>query len=165
MAIRRAILGLAVASAGVLALSPMAPASGPAFPGPSLGMPTTTAVQPLGFGAPSPVLMPRMNQSVSMSYATDGTRSVSQSMYMNEMSWRLSDPLTLHLDLGLLAPLWSSGPQSMALREQTPVILPRLGLEWRPSSSTFVSLSVAQSPLASSWTDPWRSTGSGSFAP
>jgi len=128
--------------------------STPAMP----GVATTTALQPMGFGSPSPILMPRMRQSVSMSYATNGSQSVSQSMYTNEMSWKLSDPLTLHLDLGLLAPMWASGPQSAALREQTPVILPQVGLEWRPSTSTVVSLSVARGPMTASWSDPWSSS-------
>jgi hypothetical protein len=118
----------------------------------------TNTFQPMGFGSPSPVLMPRMRQSVSMSYASDGTRSVSRSLYMNEMSWRLSDPWTLHLDLGLSAPLYASGPGSDALRGQTAELYPRLGLEWRPSESTVMMLSVARSPYAS-WTDPWNSMG------
>ena len=132
---------------------------GPSVPA-SAGTPST-AFQPLTFGSPTPVLAPRMRQSVTLSYATNGTNSASGSMYTNEMSWRLSDPLTLHLDLGVATPLWASGPGSEALREQTPVLLPAVGLEWRPSDNTAVTLLVSRSPYASSWADPWRSTWSG----
>jgi len=146
---------LVSASWSMAPMVPSAQASG--FPAGGSGAPTTT-FQPLGFGSPSPVLMPRMRQSVTMSYASNGTNSVSQSLYMNEMSWRLSEPWTLHLDLGLAAPLYASGPGADALRGQTAELYPRLGLEWRPSESTLMVLSVARAPYAS-WTDPWSSTG------
>lgn len=141
----------------------MAPLAAPATGlGPSVpaASPTTT-FQPLSYGSPSPVLMPRMRQSVTMAYASNGSTSASGSLYTNEMSWRLSQPLTLHLDLGVATPLWASGPGSEALREQTPVLLPAVGLEWRPSDNTALTLFVARSPYASSWADPWRTTMSG----
>ena len=122
------------------------------MPGPT--GPSTT-FQPMGFGSPDPVLRPRMRQSVTMGYATNGRSSVSGSMYTNEMSWRLSEPLTFHLDLGVATPLWASGPGSDALREQTPQLLPSAGLEWRPSDNTMLLLSVSRSPYASSWNRPW----------
>lgn len=159
----RVIPFLLVAAFGLHAMVPMAGGSSSPWGGatPTSGG-TSTAISPLGFGSPTPLLVPRMRQSVSMSYATNGERSVSQSMYVNEMSWRLSDPLTLHLDVGILAPLWSSGSGSAAYREQTPMLLPRLGLEWRPSDRTLMMLTVGMGDL---WNDPASTIAPGRTAP
>lgn len=148
------ILGLLLGSTPTQAMAPIAtPAPGLA-PFAPVGEQAST-FQPMTFGSPAPVLAPRMRQSVTMGYATNGSTSVSGSLYMNEMSWRLSDPLVLHLDLGLATPLWASGAGSEALREQTPTVLPAVGLEWRPSDNTAFTLSVSRSPLAPSWNRPW----------
>lgn len=156
--------GALVAFLGAMATQTMAPLVAPAV-GVGASSSTNTAIQPLAFGSSSPVLMPRMRQSVTMGYATNGSSSASGSLYTNEMSWRLSGPLTLHLDLGVAAPLWASGPGSEALREQTPVLLPAVGLEWHPTDNAAVTLLVSRSPYASSWTDPWGSTLSGYRVP
>lgn len=158
MVLLRVISLLSAAVLGVHAMAPLA--GGSASPWGS--SPASPALSPLGFGSPSPVLVPRMRQSISMSYATDGQRSASQSLYVNEMSWRLSDPLTLHLDVGVLAPLWSSGSGSAAFREQTPMLLPRVGLEWRPSERTLMMLSVGLGDL---WYDPSSTIAPGRVAP
>lgn len=163
MVFMRVIPILLVAALGAQAMAPMVGGSASpwgAVPPSSGG--TSTAISPLGFGSPSPLLVPRMRQSVSMSYATNGERSVSQSMYVNEMSWRLSDPVTLFLDVGIVAPLWASGSGSAAYREQTPVLVPRLGLEWRPSDRTLMLLSVGLGDL---WNDPSSTIAPGRFSP
>lgn len=152
------VLAVLLGSMPTQAMAPLAaPMSGfgPAVPA---AVEPTTTFQPMGFGAPSPILRPKMRQSVTMGYSTNGTNSVSGSLYTNEMSWRLSEPLTFHLDLGVATPLWASGPGSEALREQTPVLLPTVGLEWRPSDNTAFTLSLSRSPYASSWNNPWAST-------
>lgn len=158
MSLRSLLVTSVVLVSAAFSSAPLVPLAQESGFAPVGGGDAPNTFQPMGFGSPSPVLMPRMRQSVSMSYATDGTRSVSRSLYMNEMSWRLSDPWTLRLDLGLSAPLYASGPGSDALRGQTAELYPRLGLEWRPSESTVMMLSVARSPYAS-WTDPWNPMG------
>lgn len=151
-----AVLAILLGSMPTQAMAPLAapsPGFGPSVPAMTTG--SNTTFQPMGFGSPDPVLRPRMRQSVTMGYATNGRSSVSGSMYSNEMSWRLSEPLTFHLDLGVATPLWASGPGSETLREQTPELLPTAGLEWKPSDNTSVLLSVSRSPYASSWNRPW----------
>ncbi|MCB9497530.1 MAG: hypothetical protein H6686_11650 [Fibrobacteria bacterium] len=144
---------LVVATGAVPPMVPMADPSGLS------GGTGSSVVSPLGFGSPTPILRPVMRQSVSMGYSTNGRTSVSQSMYVNEMSWRLAEPLTLHLDLGIAAPMWASGPGTAALREQTPQLFPAVGLEWRPSDNSLLMLSFSRGPWAGSWSDPWASPG------
>lgn len=156
------VLAVLLGSMPTQAMAPLAapaPGLGPAVPSATGG--ASTDFQPMTFGSATPVLAPRMRQSVTMGYATNGSTSVSGSMYMNEMSWRLSTPLTLHLDLGVATPLWASGAGSEQLREQTPELLPAVGLEWRPSDNTAFTLSVSRSPYAPSWNRPWSAMGSG----
>lgn len=159
----RVIPFVLVAAFGLHAMAPMAGGSAsPWGSAPPTSGGSSTVISPLGFGSPSPLLVPRMRQSVSMSYATNGERSVSQSMYLNEMSWRLSDPVTLFLDVGVVAPMWASGSGSAAYREQTPMLLPRLGLEWRPSDRTLMMLSVG---LGDVWNDPASTIAPGRLSP
>jgi hypothetical protein len=119
-------------------------------------------VPSLGMGSSQPVLMDpkrfQMQQSVSFSAASGGGSSFSQSFYQNQMAWRLSDPLTLHLDLGILSPLSSSGPANAGF-ERGAYLIPSVGLEYRPTESTLFLLQYTRlpsSPLGSKGALPWQ---------
>jgi len=116
----------------------------------------------LGPGSEQPVLADpkriRMSQSVSMSAGAGGGGSFSQTVYQNRIDYRLSDPLTLHLNLGFLTPLQTTGVYSQGMQKGT-YLLPDVGLDYRPSESTLISLrytSVPSAPLGSPGGLPWH---------
>jgi hypothetical protein len=119
-------------------------------------------VPSLGMGSAQPVLVDparfQMRQSVSFSAASGGGSSFSQSLYQNHLTWRLSDPLTLHLDLGILSPLASSGPATAGMQPGA-YLIPSVGLQYRPTESLFFQLqytSLPSSPLGSKGALPWQ---------
>ena len=129
----------------------------PANPGAGSGV-----VGALGMGSAQPVLVDpkrfEMRQSVSFSAASGGGSTLSQSFYQNSMSLRLAEPLTLHLDLGILSPLSASGPAASGVQRGA-YLIPSLGLEYRPSESTLLTLqytSLPSAPLGSKGALPWR---------
>jgi hypothetical protein len=116
----------------------------------------------LGPGSAQPVLMDpkrvQMSQSVTFSAMSGGGQSYSQSMVQNRIDYRLSDPLTLHLDLGILTPLQASGAAAQGLQRGA-YLIPDIGLEYRPSESLLFALryvSVPSAPLGSPGGLPWR---------
>jgi hypothetical protein len=108
----------------------------------------------------------RQSYSVGMSAGSFGTQSAG--LYLNTLSYRLADPLTLSADIGFHTPFYSSlgGPASGF---QNPglgssLVLPHVGLEYRPSEHTSFSLHLFNGPDAakaygypgtSLW-DPWN---------
>jgi hypothetical protein len=119
-------------------------------------------VPSLGMGSPQPVLAdPRriqMQQSLSFSAAAGGGSSLSQSFYQNNLTMRLSDPLTLHLDLGILSPLSSSGPATSGV-ERGAYLIPSVGLEYRPTESLLFLVQYTRlpsAPIGSKGALPWQ---------
>jgi len=98
-----------------------------------------------------------MRQSYSLSYVSSGTGSFSQGLYLNQMTWQLGSPLRLFLDVGLHTPLQGTGTGSAAAQQGTSFVMPRLGLEWRPTQNTTVMLQYVQidprtqEPLSGAW--------------
>jgi hypothetical protein len=143
-----------------LCFAPFAEGFSSTFPSnPSAG---SGVVGALGMGSPQPVLMDpkrfQMRQSVSFSAASGGGSTLSQSFYQNSMTMRLAEPLTLHLDLGILSPLSASGPAAAGLQRGA-YLVPSLGLEYRPSESTLLTLqytSLPSAPIGSKGGLPWR---------
>ncbi len=116
----------------------------------------------LGMGADQPVLVDpkrmEMRQSVTFSAASGGGSSMSQSFYQNSIDYRLSDPLILHLDLGILTPLSQSGPAAQGVQRGA-YLIPSVGLEYRPSESVrmyFQYSSVPSAPVGSNGGLPWQ---------
>jgi hypothetical protein len=123
---------------------------------------TTGSFPALGPGSAQPVLMdPRrmqMSQSVTFSAMSGGGGSYSQSMIQNRIDYKLWDPLTLHLDLGILTPLQASGTAAQGMQKGA-YLIPDIGLEYRPTESVLFALryvSVPSAPLGSSGGLPWR---------
>lgn len=128
---------------------------------PSLSAPSGV-VPSLGMGSAQPVLVDpkriQMRQSVSFSAASGGGSSFSQSLYQNNLIWKLSDPLTLHLDLGILSPLSASGPASQGVQRGA-YLIPSIGLEYRPTESVlmlFQYTSLPSAPMGSRGSLPWQ---------
>jgi hypothetical protein len=94
-----------------------------------------------------------MYQSYSMSFGAGGGNQTSSGLYLNTVSYRLSDPLTLSMDMGFHTPFYNSMPgmQSGNLWDgttQSSLVLPRIGLEYKPSEHTSFSLQLINGPDA-----------------
>lgn len=128
----------------------------PTLSGSSAGLPS------LGMGSEQPVLVDpqhmEVRQSVTFSAASGGGSSISQSFYQSRIDYRLSDPLILHLDLGILTPISYSGPATQGIQRGA-YLLPSVGLEYRPSESVrmyFQYSSVPSAPVGSAGGLPWQ---------
>lgn len=88
-----------------------------------------------------------MRQSYSMGFASGSFGSSSSGLYLNTLSYRLADPLTLSADVGFHTPLYSSSGSFSRGGFQDPrlgssLILPRIGLEYKPTEHTSMSLQL-----------------------
>ncbi|MEN9353773.1 MAG: hypothetical protein RL318_1098 [Fibrobacterota bacterium] len=102
----------------------------------------------LGLGSPMPVTRSKaleVRQSYSLSYAATSGASASQGTYLTQLSYRLASPLTFHLDAGMATPLYSSGMNGADMKGSQ-LLLPRVGLEYRPTESTVLSLNYCRMP-------------------
>ena len=106
----------------------------------------------LGPGSSEPVLVdPRklqVSQSVTIASSYCRGASITQSLYENQLAYRLSDPLTLHLGLGILAPLQSSGMQSQGAQRGV-YFLPDVGFDYRLSESLLFAMRYCSPPATS----------------
>lgn len=135
----------------------LAQMTGPSSPGFSKG-----TFPSLGRGSEQPVLTDpkrmQVHQSVTFSAGSGGGSSYSQGLYNNEITYRLSDPLTLQLNLGVLTPFSASGPASQGMQKGA-YLIPDIGLEYRPSESVIFSvkyMSIPASPVGQSGGLPWQ---------
>ncbi len=88
-----------------------------------------------------------MHQSYSVNFASGSLGTSSAGLYLNTLSYKLADPLTLSADVGFFTPLYSStggfnrgGIQDPRLGSS--LVLPRVGLEYKPSKNTTLSLQL-----------------------
>ncbi|MBK9577179.1 MAG: hypothetical protein IPK50_04715 [Fibrobacterota bacterium] len=116
----------------------------------------------LGRGSEQPVLTDpkrmQVHQSVTFSAGSGGGSTYSQGLYNNEITYRLSDPLTLQLNLGVLTPFSASGPAAQGMQKGA-YLIPDIGLEYRPSESVLFSvkyMSIPAAPVGQSGGLPWQ---------
>ena len=86
-----------------------------------------------------------MHQSYSVNFASGSYGSSSAGLYLNTLSYRLADPLTLSADVGFYSPLYSSTGSFSRSGFQDPrlgssLVLPHVGLEYKPTKNTSLSL-------------------------
>ncbi len=93
-----------------------------------------------------------MRQSYSVGFSSSSIGSQSSGLYLNTISYRLADPLVLSADVGFHMPFYSSlgGPTSGF---QNPglggaLVLPHVGLEYRPSENSSISIHFINGPDA-----------------
>lgn len=94
-----------------------------------------------------------MQQSYSVGFSSGSLGSRSAGLYLNTLSYRLADPLTLTADVGIHTPLYSSLGGPMAGGRGNPalgssLVLPHVGLEYRPSEHSSFSLHFFNGPDA-----------------
>ena len=98
-----------------------------------------------------------MQQSYSVSLSSGSFGSQSAGLYLNTISYKLADPLTLSADVGFYTPLYSSAAGLGRGTFQSPgassLVFPRLGLEYKPSEHSSISLQLINGP------DAWKAYG------
>lgn len=87
-----------------------------------------------------------MHQSYSVNFASGSFGSSSAGLYLNTLSYRLADPLTLSADVGFYTPLYASPSMGMSKggfqdpRLGSSLVFPHIGLEYKPSENSTISL-------------------------
>jgi hypothetical protein len=96
-----------------------------------------------------------MQQSYSVSAMASGAGSMSSGLYLNTVSYRVSDPLVLSMDFGIHTPMHSSYPgfEGNSGADASSFVLPRFGLEYRPNERFTLNLEVFNGP------DAWKAYG------
>jgi len=87
-----------------------------------------------------------MHQSYSVNFASGSVGSSSAGLYLNTLSYRLADPLTLSADVGFYTPFYASTSMGMSKggfqdpRLGSSLVFPHIGLEYKPTDNTSISL-------------------------
>ncbi len=98
-----------------------------------------------------------MRQSYSLSALSGPGGSASSGLYLNTLSYRISAPLLMFVDVGFHTPLHSSIPGMSASAGAGSIVLPRMGLEYKPNDRLTMNLELVNGP------DAWKAYGP--FAP
>jgi hypothetical protein len=85
-----------------------------------------------------------MQQSYSLTAVSGGAGTMSTGTYLNTLGYKISDPLFLFVDVGIATPMYSSvqGVNGNTGAAASSVILPRMGLEYRPSDRLTFNLEL-----------------------
>ncbi len=89
-----------------------------------------------------------MRQSYSLSAMSGAYGSASSGLYLNTLSYQLSAPLVMFVDVGIHTPLHSSIPGMEASAGAGSIVLPRMGLEYRPNDRLTMNLELVNGPDA-----------------
>ncbi len=86
-----------------------------------------------------------IRQSYSLNFSGSSLGSSSGGLYLNTLSYKLADPLTLFVDVGIHTPLYSSVADEHLNAAQferlgSSIILPQIGLEYKPTKNTMLSI-------------------------
>ncbi len=87
-----------------------------------------------------------MSQSYSVGFSSGGGNSYSSGVYLNTLSYQLADPLLLRVDLGMHTPFYSNMGGNGDSRnfanhlQSASFIMPHVGLEYRPTENSVISL-------------------------
>ena len=107
-----------------------------------------------------------MSQSYTLSFTSGSAGSFASGVYLNSMSYRLSDPLTLSADMGFFIPIASTLPGSRPNGPgsgegmQPSLIFPHIGLNYQPSENFSMSVDLVNQR------DAWKAYGpEGSLPP
>jgi hypothetical protein len=87
-----------------------------------------------------------MHQSYSVNFSSGSIGTASAGLYLNTLSYRLADPLTLSADVGFYTPLYGSTSRGFAKggfqdpRLGSSLVFPHVGLEYKPTENSSISL-------------------------
>jgi hypothetical protein len=89
----------------------------------------------------------QMQQTYSMAFTSSSFGSQSAGLYLNTMSYQIATPLRVYADVGVYNMFSQSGPISQyntGTPGQPELILPRVGIEYRPTDNVTIMLEVMQ---------------------
>jgi len=89
----------------------------------------------------------KMSQSYSLSYQTFGKNGLALGIYTNSLSYQLSDPLSLQMDVSVMHSPYSSLGGDFA-KSLSGVYLTRAELNYKPSDNTLFQIQFRQIPSA-----------------
>ena len=98
-----------------------------------------------------------MHQSYSVTASSSRAGTTSSGLYLNTLGYKISDPLFLYADVGMYTPIHSTvaGTQNNAGAMGTSLVLPRFGLEYKPSDRWTFNLEWVNGQ------DAWKTYGPG----
>lgn len=89
----------------------------------------------------------KMAQSFSMSYQTFGKQGLALGMYTNSLSYQVSEPLSLQMDVSVVHSPYSSLGGDFA-KSLSGIYLSRAELNYRPSENTLFQIQFRQMPAS-----------------
>lgn len=89
----------------------------------------------------------KMAQSFSMSYQTFGKQGLALGMYTNSLSYQVSEPLSLQMDVSVMHSPYSSLGGDFA-KSLSGIYLTRAELNYRPSENTLFQIQFRQLPAS-----------------
>jgi len=98
-----------------------------------------------------------MHQSYSVTASSSRAGTTSSGLYLNTLGYKVSDPLFLYADVGMYTPIHSTvaGMRDNAGATGTSLVLPRFGLEYKPSDRWTFNLEWVNAQ------DAWKTYGPG----
>jgi hypothetical protein len=86
-----------------------------------------------------------MSQSYSTTMGYTQAGSYSYGLYLNTLSYQIFNPLTFSIDLGIYTPFhssgsYSSGTSSGNLEQMGSLVIPRIGLDYKPTENMLISI-------------------------
>jgi hypothetical protein len=94
-----------------------------------------------------------MQQSYSLSAMSGPHGSLSSGLYLNTLSYQFTPLLVAFVDVGFYTPLHSSIPGLEQGAGMGSLVLPRVGLEYRPTERLSLNLELVNGP------DAWKAYG------
>lgn len=87
----------------------------------------------------------KMSHSYSFSYTTFGSSSLALGVYTNSMYYKISEPLSIEVDVSLThSPFNSFGREFQ--NQFNGIYLSRAALNWRPTENTFINIEFRNLP-------------------
>jgi len=87
----------------------------------------------------------KMSHSYSFSYTTFGSSSLALGVYTNSMYYKISEPLSMEVDVSLThSPFNSFGREFQ--NQFNGIYLSRAALNWRPTENTFINIEFRNLP-------------------
>jgi hypothetical protein len=87
-----------------------------------------------------------MRQSYSVGFSSGSIGTSSAGLYLNTLSYRLADPLTLSADVGFHTPFYGTSSMGFSKggfqdpRNGSSLVFPHVGLEYKPTENASISL-------------------------
>lgn len=89
----------------------------------------------------------KMSQSFSMSYQTFGQNGIALGVYTNSLSYQVSDPLSVQMDVSLMHSPYNTFGDKLG-KSLSGIYLSRAELNYKPSENTLFQIQFRQLPAS-----------------